>query len=67
MLMFAGNSRPQQSTGVAPLEFVSPNCVRSLSVNRMVATRTGEATNKSPRGVLDAIQFRLRSLIHKLR
>ena len=38
MLKLAYNSRPQQSTGVAPLEFVTPERVRSLSVERLVGT-----------------------------
>jgi len=40
MLTLAYNSRPQQSTRVAPLEFVTPERVRSLSVERMVGSRT---------------------------
>jgi len=40
MLTLAYNSRPQQSTRVVPLEFVTPERVRSLSVERMVGSRT---------------------------
>eukprot|EP00170_Pyropia_yezoensis_P002394 contig_10050_g2398 len=37
-LTLAYNSRPQQSTGVAPLEFLVPERVRNLSLEQMPAT-----------------------------
>ena len=40
MLTLAYNSRPQQITGVAPLEFNTPERVRSLSVERLVGSLT---------------------------
>jgi len=60
------NSRPQQSTGVAPLEFVTPERVRSLSVERMVGSPTPEETDGSPRAIREVIRARLRNLIHKI-
>jgi len=51
MLTLAYNSRPQQSTGVALLEFVSPERVRGLSVERMVGYPTSEETDGSPRAI----------------
>jgi len=67
MLTLAYNSRPQQSTGVAPLEFVTPERVRSLSVERLVGSPAPEETDGSPRGVREGIRARLRNLIHKVR
>ena len=65
MLTLAYNSRPQQSTGVAPLEFVTPERVRSLSVERIVGSPTPEETDGSPRANREVIRARLRNLIHK--
>jgi len=67
MLTLAYNSRPQQSTGAAPLEFVTPERIRSLSVERMVSSRTPEETDCSSRAFREVIRARLRSLIHKVR
>jgi len=67
MLTLAYNSRPQQSTGVATLEFVTPERVRSLSVERLVGSPTPEETDSSPRAVREGIPARLRNLIHKVR
>jgi len=67
MLTLAYNSRPQQSTGVAPLEFVTPEWVRSLSVERMVGSPTPEATDGSPGAIREVIRERLRNLIRKVR
>jgi len=67
MLTLAYNSRPQQSIGVAPLEFVTPESVRSLSVERMVGSSTPEETDGSPRAIREVIRARLRNLIHKVR
>ena len=67
MLTLAYNSRPHQSTGVAPLEFVTPERVRSLSVERMVGSSTPEETVGSPRAIREGIRERLRILIHKVR
>jgi len=66
-LTLAYNSRPQQSTGVASLEFVTPECVRSLAVERMVGSSTPEKTDGSPRAVREGIRAQLRNLIHKVR
>lgn len=66
MLTLAYNSRPQQSTGVAPLEFVAVDRVRNLSVQRLVGSpmpsepADHEATREDIRGAL-------RNLIHKVR
>jgi len=67
MLTLACNSRPQQSTGVAPLELVTPKRVRSLAVERMVGSPAPEEKDGSPRGVREAIKARLRNFIHKVR
>jgi len=67
MLTLAYNSRPQQSTGVAPLEFNTPERVRSLSVERMVRSPTPEETDGSPRAIREVIRARLRNPIHKVR
>jgi len=67
MLTLAYNSRLQQSTGVATLELVTPERVRSLSVERMVGSPTPEVTDGSPRAIRKVIRARLRNLIHKVR
>ena len=67
MLTLAYNSRPQQSTGVAPLQFVSPERVRSLSVERMVGSPKPEETDGNPRAIHEVIRERLPNLIHKVR
>jgi len=67
MLTLAYNSRPQQSTGVAPLEFATPERVRILSVERMVGSPTPEETEGNPRAIREVIRARLRNLIHKVR
>jgi len=67
MLTLAYNFRPQQSTEVAPLEFVTPERVRSLSVKRMVGSPTPEETDGSPRAIREVIRGRLRNLNHKVR
>ena len=67
MLTLAYNSRPQQSPGVAPLEFVTPERVRGLSEERMVGSPAPEDTDGSPRVIREAIRARLRNLIHKVR
>jgi len=67
MLTLAYNSRPQQSTGVAPLEIFTPERVRSLSVERMLGSPTPEETDGSPRAIRAVIRARLRNLIHNVR
>jgi len=67
MLTLAYNSRPQQSTGVASPEFVTPERVRSLSVERLVGSPAPEETDGSPRAVREGIRARLRNLNHKVR
>jgi len=67
MLTLAYNSRPQQSTGVAPLEFVTPERVNSLSVERMVVSPVGGPSTNNPRAAREQIRARLRSVIHKVR
>jgi len=67
MLTLAYNSRPQQSTGVAPLEFFTPERVRSLSVELMVGSPTPEETDGNPRAIREVIRTRLRYLMHKVR
>jgi len=52
---------------VAPLEFVTPERVRSLSVERLVGSSAPEKTDSSPRAVRKGIPARLRNLIHKVR
>jgi len=67
MLKLAYNSRPQQRTGVAPLELVSLERVRSLSVERLVGSPAPEETDGSHRAVRKGIRARLRNLIHQVR
>jgi len=67
MLTLAYNTRPQQSTGVAPLDFVTPERVRSLSVERMVGSPTPEETKGSHWAIREVLRARLRNLIHKVR
>jgi len=67
MLTLAYNSGPQQSTGVAPLEFVTPEQVRSLSVERMVGSPTPKETDGRPQAIREVIRTQLRNLIHKVR
>lgn len=66
MLTLAYNSRPQQSTGVAPLELIAPERVRSLAVERLV-----EGPAPAPEGGLatrvEDIRGQLRGVIHKVR
>jgi len=67
MLSLAFNSRPHQSTKVAPLEIVTLERVRSLSVERLVTSPEPEETDGSPRAVREGIRARLRNLILKVR
>jgi len=67
MLTLVYNSRPQQSTVVAPSEFVTPERVQSLSVERLLCSPAPEETDGSPRAVREGIRARLRNLIHKVR
>jgi len=52
---------------VAPLEFVTPERVRSLSVERLVGSPAPKESDGSPRAVRKGIRARLRNLIHKVR
>ena len=52
---------------MAPLEFVTPDRVRRLSVERLAGSPATEETDGSPRAVRKGIRERLRSLIHKVR
>jgi len=67
LLTPAYNSRPQQSTRVAPLEFVTPERVRCLFVDRVVSSVAPEETDGSPPAVREGIRTWLRNLIHKVR
>jgi len=67
MLTLAYNRRPQPSTGVAPLEFVTPKRVKSLLVERMVASPAGGPSTDNPRAAREQIRARLRNVIHKVR
>jgi len=66
MLTLAYSSRPQQRTGVAPLELVTPERIRSLSVERIVGSPAPEEKDGSPRGVREAIRARLCNHIDKV-
>ena len=52
---------------MAPLEFVTPDRVRRLSVERLAGSPATEETDGSPRAVRKGIRERLRSHIHKVR
>jgi len=67
MLTLVYNSRPRQSTGVAPLGPVTPERVGSLLGKRMVASPAIKETEFSPRDVREAIMARLCQLIYKVR
>jgi len=67
MVSLAFNSRPHQSTKVAPLEIVTLERVRSLSVERLVSSPAPEETDGIPRAVREGIRARLRNLILKVR
>jgi len=47
--------------------FVTPELVRSLSVERMLGSPAPKEKDGSPRGVRETIRVRLRNLIHKVR
>ena len=67
LLTLAYNSRRQESTRVAPLEYVPTERVRNLSVERIVGSQASEEKDASPPGVHEAIKEPLRNLIHKVR
>jgi len=67
MLTQAYNSPPQQSIEVAALEFITPEWVRTLSVEPMVGSLTPEETDGSPRAIREVIRASLRNLIHNVR
>jgi len=67
MLRSAYNRQPQQTTGVAPVDFVTPERVWSLSVEQMVGSPKPEETDGSARAIREVIRARLRNLIHKAR
>jgi len=67
LLSLAYSSRRQESTRVAPLEYVPTERVRNLSVERIAGSRASEEKDVSPPGVHEAIKEPLRNLIHKVR
>ena len=69
MLTLAYNSKPQQSTAVAPLEFIAPEQVRTFATKRMVSSPADaeKGIGESPWGIRERIRTRLRNLVHKVR
>lgn len=67
VLSLAYNSRPQQSTGVAPLEFAAPERVRNLSLERLPASPYPKEVPQSPRAAREYYRARLRNLTHQVR
>lgn len=67
VLTLACNSRPKQSTGVAPLEFVVPERVRNLSLERMPATTYPKEVPRTVRAAREYHRAHLRNLVHRVR
>eukprot|EP00170_Pyropia_yezoensis_P000840 contig_3844_g842 len=65
VLRLAYSSRPQQCTGVAPLEFVVPERVRNLSLERMPATPYPKEVPKTARAAREYHRAHLRNLVHR--
>lgn len=67
----ACNSRPQHSTGVAPLEFTSPDRLQTHSLEAMVANPYQEVAvgsgKASARAIRECLRERLRKLVVKVR
>jgi len=63
----AHNSRPQQSTGVAPLEFVVPERVRTLALERLPKDPYPETVPRTAREEREQQRGQLRNLITQVR
>lgn len=67
VLSLAYNSRPQQSTGVAPVEFVAPERVRNYSLDRLPASPYPKEVPKTARAAREYHRALLRNLVHQVR
>jgi len=67
VLTWAYNSRPQQSTGVAPLEFVVPERVRTLALERLPKDPYAEIVPRTAREAREQQRGHLRNLITQVR
>jgi len=63
----AYNSWPQQSTGVAPLEFVVPERVRTLALDRLPKGTYSQTVPRTAREARDQQRGHLRNLITQVR
>lgn len=67
VLTVAYNSRPQQSTGVAPLEFVVPERVRSYALDQLTSSPYSKKFTGSAKQMREARRAHLRDLAFKVR
>jgi len=67
VLTFAYDSRPQQSTGVAPLEFVLPERVRTLALKRLPKDPYPQTVLRTAREAREQQRGHLRNLITQVR
>lgn len=67
VLTVAYNSRPQQSTGVAPLEFVTPDRVRTFVLDRLPESPYPKKFTGDPRQVREVRRAHLRDLAFRVR
>lgn len=63
----ACNLRPQESTGVAPVEFAAPERVRNLSLERLPDTPYPTEVPKSARAARKYHRSHVRILVHEVR
>lgn len=67
VLTVAYNSRPHQSTGVAPFEFVAPDRVRTFALDRLPESPYPKQFTGDPRQAREARRAHLRNLAFKVR
>lgn len=68
ILSLAYNSRPQKNTGVAPLEFVVPDRVRTMSLERLPASPyPSTGAPKTAKDWREYQRARIRNLVYKVR
>jgi len=67
VLTLAYNSRPQRSTGVSPFEFVVPERVRTLALERLPKNQYPETVPRTAREARERQRGHLRNLITQVR
>lgn len=67
VLTLAYSSRPQQSTGVAPLEFVAPERVRTLAIERLTKDPYPRDRPRTAREAREHLRTHLRNLLTRVR